>query len=546
MADAENEPFANPMAPVHHEARHEEKEQVPQHPLTNDDFRKLMMTPRPGVTPSTRKPSGSSTVRGQRDGRRPVLPSGEKDDKSKKRPFFKSGKKREEDETLSELAQRYRDRAKERREGANPDYQSEDPTMISIQSSSYRSVAPDVKSADAAERRKQMIEESKYLGGDMAHTHLVKGLDYALLQKVRAEIETEDDEIQEEEADDHNDASVKGAGDEEIPHEESDLYRVKSKMALNIVNLLNQKLPQQNWLFLPSRMAYVVNLEVDEDIPTTVIRSKSDCPHMDSAATLSTNDIVINKLTQILSYLRHGTKKRKGRDKNINFVAGVKKELVPETLVQNTSSNMNIYDDLDEYKPDIEKKNSSKSKDDQKKTGRYFGEETHAEPGIAEQDLIKTQLIQSADEKQKMKVKLASRMESEYEGYAECYPGAIENEDAVMDSDEETDFSKMDAGSRRGAVGRWDFETSEEYSDYMGRREALPKAAFQYGLKMNDGRKTRSKGTVGKKDDKAKLERELQQINAILDKRKGTGGSTLPNHSDQPQTSSSHKKAKLL
>ena len=29
-----------------------------------------------------------------------------------------------------------------------------------------------------------MIQESKYLGGDMEHTHLVKGLDYALLEKV--------------------------------------------------------------------------------------------------------------------------------------------------------------------------------------------------------------------------------------------------------------------------------------------------------------------------------------------------------------------------
>ena len=35
-----------------------------------------------------------------------------------------------------------------------------------------------------AEQRKKAIQESKYLGGDMEHTHLVKGLDYALLQKV--------------------------------------------------------------------------------------------------------------------------------------------------------------------------------------------------------------------------------------------------------------------------------------------------------------------------------------------------------------------------
>ncbi len=49
---------------------------------------------------------------------------------------------------------------------------------------------------DAAERRKQMIQESKFLGGDMEHTHLVKGLDYALLQKVRSELEQQ--ELEEE------------------------------------------------------------------------------------------------------------------------------------------------------------------------------------------------------------------------------------------------------------------------------------------------------------------------------------------------------------
>ena len=39
-----------------------------------------------------------------------------------------------------------------------------------------------------------MIQESKFLGGDMEHTHLVKGLDYALLQKVRSEIHYKEQE----------------------------------------------------------------------------------------------------------------------------------------------------------------------------------------------------------------------------------------------------------------------------------------------------------------------------------------------------------------
>ena len=47
------------------------------------------------------------------------------------------------------------------------------------------------RNVDAAERRKQMIQESKFLGGDMEHTHLVKGLDYALLQKVCFKLQDE-------------------------------------------------------------------------------------------------------------------------------------------------------------------------------------------------------------------------------------------------------------------------------------------------------------------------------------------------------------------
>ena len=39
--------------------------------------------------------------------------------------------------------------------------------------------------------------------------------------------------------------------------------------------------------------------------------------------------------------------------------------------------------------------------------------------------------------------------------YAECYPGLAEMDDAVIDSDDEADFSKMDMGNKKGPVGRW-------------------------------------------------------------------------------------------
>lgn len=44
----------------------------------------------------------------------------------------------------------------------------------------------------------------------------------------------------------------------------------------------------------------------------------------------------------------------------------------------------------------------------------------------------------------------------------------------------------------------------------MSTKEALPKAAFQYGVKMQDGRKTRKNKT--EKNEKAELDREWQKI----------------------------------
>jgi hypothetical protein len=51
----------------------------------------------------------------------------------------------------------------------------------------------------------------------------------------------------------------------------------------------------------------------------------------------------------------------------------------------------------------------------------------------------------------------------------------MESADAIDDSDDEADYTKMDQGNKKGPVGRWDFDTQEEYSSYMSNREALPK-----------------------------------------------------------------------
>lgn len=536
MSDLDSEPFANPIAPAGHKKQSEV--QQPAQPLTNDDFRKLIQTPRVGTSGlgSVRKQEAAS-VRGrrskdQRDG-----------DKSRKKIVPRV----QEDDYLAELSSRYRDRAKERREGANLDYQNDE---TGASASGYRAI-PDLKSvADVAERRKKIIEESKYLGGDMEHTHLVKGLDYALLQKVKAEMHQQDD-------DDDDEKSEKGDDDEEKMDEsskiddenEEDRYSIKSKLAANIVNLINQKLPDRNELFLPRRMAYVVNLEdeISDDVPTTIIRSRAECSTSESSSTLTTNDIVMNKLIQIWSYIRQGGSKKQKLKQTVSS----RSETKPIVKVEDDS----IYGDIGDYVPSASKSRKI-SKESSSSSRKYFestSEESEEKPSSKLMELVhEVQKVGSKLESKKLESKkfeskyekvqkvglskLGSKYENEPEGYAECYPGAVENDDAIIDSDDEADYSKMDAGSKKGGVGRWDFETNEEYSDYMGSKEALPKAAYQFGLKMSDGRKTRKQGGEKKKDGDAKLDRDLQKINAIINRRKEERGDRSKGGSDPEPT----------
>ena len=105
--------------------------------------------------------------------------------------------------------------------------------------SGYRAVAPDIKNSfDAAERRRQKIQESKFLGGDMEHTHLVKGLDFALLQKVRSEIsnrEQEEMEDAEELSEDEEDEKKAGDRDEKRDPVAALQANCKTIMAKNIL-----------------------------------------------------------------------------------------------------------------------------------------------------------------------------------------------------------------------------------------------------------------------------------------------------------------------
>lgn len=89
----------------------------------------------------------------------------------------------------------------------------------------------------------------------------------------------------------------------------------------------------------------------------------------------------------------------------------------------------------------------------------------------------------------KINANLISKLTAEPEGYAECYPGLQEMNDAIDDSDDEVDYTKMDLGNKKGPIGRWDFDTQEEYSDYMSTKEAYRNPPFNMALRCKTGEK---------------------------------------------------------
>uniref|UniRef100_A0A803JW09 IK cytokine n=1 Tax=Xenopus tropicalis TaxID=8364 RepID=A0A803JW09_XENTR len=480
--------------------------------LTNDDFRKLLMTPR--STPSSAPPTKSRHHEMPREYNEDEDPAARR----RKKKSYYAKLRQQEIEREKELAEKYRDRAKERRDGVNKDY--EETELIST-TANYRAVGPTAEAdKSAAEKRRQLIQESKFLGGDMEHTHLVKGLDFALLQKV-SKLHPQKDEDPENK------------------------IEFKTRLGRNVYRMLfKPKAYERNELFLPGRMAYVVDLDdeyADTDIPTTLIRSKADCPTMEAQTTLTTNDIVISKLTQILSYLRQGTRNKKLKKKDKGRLDEKKP---PE-------ADLNIFDDIGDYVPSTTRaprekereKHREKDRDrererprererdrdhdrererdrerarerererereEEKRRHSYFekpkadDEPTDADKGPGStKDLLKSineNFAGAPGWEGKHEDTQVGDFFGMWNSYAECYPVRY-------------------LGNKKGPLGRWDFDTQEEYSEYMNNKEALPKAAFQYGIKMSEGRKTRR---FKETNEKAELDRQWKKISAVSVRR---------------------------
>jgi len=222
---------------------------------------------------------------------------------------------------------KYRDRAKERRQGSNADYDE-----------------------TADQTSEQLSEEqTKYLGGDIEHTHLVKGLDFSLLQKARSQMQQQDESKYENELEQkleqatantsnntkESNSSIMANATAEYSKLEKD-HKIRTAVAKGIYKALFEKNSERisnsqflgessgmgfgggvASLFQSGRTSYVFTLEENskQDIPTTYSRSKADCPVVEEKIIYKIHDSILQKVVKIMTYVKQGSGKKKLKKK---------------------------------------------------------------------------------------------------------------------------------------------------------------------------------------------------------------------------------------
>lgn len=601
---------------------------VPSTPrLSNDDFRRLLLTPRGGSGSGDNTPSSAG---GQTPSRYAHLdPNGSQvfakpqksKDPEKRKKKFKQKKKDDEQKST------YRDRAAERRDGKSG-YEEGENQKTALQGG-FHSVPP-TKSANSYDHKGE-IERSKFLGGDLKHTHLVKGLDYALLAKVKNELSKEEQEAadrpkyatstpvkQSHTVLSTDTGTVQPEG---MPHFNSHIGRRVYE------TLFSNQRPKTVDYFLPGRTMFVyeLNPEVNQDIPTTVKRSKDVCPDASNYREAKTHPDILARITKIMVYYTQGAKaykkmqKKQKKKEEEERVEHSKQFDDGDSIFDDVKTTLSTIDKLgtiaDTFQPRSQPKsqlpavgpqlpsvgpqlpsvgpqlpsvgpqlpsvgpqlpsvgpqlpsvgpqlppvdNLSAFMEDafgvapktqpaptasngSSKTApepvvlnpaEYYFTDTAMskatpkadEPGDRPLDDVFKSLSKPPTEKMKEKKKDPTFVEE----YSECYPATYEGVTyAANDSDEDEDLTKMDS---RQKLKRWDFEDDTAWENYENKREALPKAAFQFGVKAKEGRQS-------KKVKDQKLKTQLKKIEGMIEAKEG--GDRVLGKRKQPDSARSH------
>jgi IK cytokine len=431
--------------------------------------------------------------------------------------------------------------------------------------------------------QKAIYEQSKYLGGDTEHTHLVKGLDFSLLERVRQQMKgaKEVEEVEgdaEEELEEvlvskiDNDKTLEIAPQEESgTADENEKIDIKAPIARRIyekaiVDAGNNP-PLKNELFFAGRMAFVFELADERgnyrapfDIPTSVIRSKADLLHRGTklgAEDLEADaQLVIGKVVQVIANFMNGGQSSEEAPKDEPPRKKAKREPSPPKMIVAMDDDDDIFGDAGrDYQLDEDEQMTEETAEHALPSGNYFhgiekqeNEDEYQEETEEQrkQNIAKILAASAAmhdeGEKQKNAENKKSKLEStemqmdldanDYNTFglgADALPSSLDElkksfayEPDFDDGNEEASSSLIDAGTHRNKkaqLTRWDFDDEEDWQRYKDNLEVLPKSAIQYGVKMSDGRK-RNREQRKPPSEKQKLDRDWQQLKSFMDKKR--------------------------
>jgi len=284
--------------------------------MLNQEFSRLLASGDTSIAKMSRKPKKPRRVT-----LRKAVVVGEKGEEgvAGEKPAHRKWKPKKNEDNLKDEGPQWRDRAKERRKGEGE----------------YKQVAEEFE-----QHAEVSVEESKFLGGDMEHTHLVKGLDYALLGKVRGELlkhgKIEERRLEEmERRKDKKKKEFKTLVARKVfqtvvealhPHHVQFQLRL-SRMSRAIS--LGQRIRGAPATFQPGRMSYEFDINMRmgaDDIPTIVYRSKDECEPMDwSKKPGAIHHKVISTLQTVLVDIKNRRRARKDE-----AVATKKKKMDPK------------------------------------------------------------------------------------------------------------------------------------------------------------------------------------------------------------------------
>ncbi|ETN21550.1 hypothetical protein PPTG_01699 [Phytophthora nicotianae INRA-310] len=375
----------------------------------------------------------------------------------------------------------YRDRAAERRRGDTGD-------MI-----------------DAEEYKHLDTEQSKFLGGDMEHTHLVKGLDFALLAQLKREKQKLLAAKQEV-------ASENTADKVERTRPQDGKITFKTRMGRLVYFQACQSTPEittsvKSELFLPGRMYYTFNLSPTEieSIPVSVQRSKEDCPEPDEVVSGIVDETLIDRVAELMNSKKSNKKMRKKKkadhyrrdEKNVEEQADADVAMV-EADVAAVDEDEDIFPDVGEYVP-IDKRTDDVSADISKKEAvKKAGYFTNLSASITEKEEAARKKEEDAERAWKETLQKAVKTQKKIEREKER-----KEKEAKM-IDEADDYAEYQGIAALGG------DSDDEDEETVRRRKAA-------GLTTQKDVDPEEKARRKKQKQSSKLANDLEKINKIME-----------------------------